>query len=86
LETTFLFIHEWLEQLGIQTAFIEPGSTWENGYNEGFNGKPRDKLVNRQIVYNLKEAKTLIKNCRIEYNTARPNSSLNYRPLAPEAV
>jgi putative transposase len=75
-----------LEQLGIQTAFIKPVSTWENGYNESFKGKPRDELVNRQIVYNLKEAKTLIKNWRIEYNPARPNSSLNYRPSAPEAA
>jgi len=86
LETTFLFIHEWLEQLGIQTAFIEPGSPWENGYNESFNGKLRDGLVNREIVYNLKEAKTLIENWRIEYNTVRPNSSINYRPSALEAV
>ncbi|MFC1799239.1 IS3 family transposase [Thermodesulfobacteriota bacterium] len=79
-------VREWLEQLGTRTAFIEPGSPWENGYIESFNGKLRDELLNREIFYTLKEAAVLIENWRIEYNTVRPHSSLNYRLPAPEAV
>ena len=79
-------LREWLERLGIRTVFIEPGSRWENGYNESVNGKLRDELLNREIFYNLKEAMTLIENWRIEYNTVRPHSSLDYRPPAPEVV
>ena len=71
---------------GVKTAFIEPGSPWENGYSESFNGKLRDELLNRKIFYNIKEAKVLIENWRMEYNTVRPHSSLGYRPPAPEAI
>ena len=66
--------------------FIEPGSPWENGYNESFNGKLRDELLNGEIFYNLKEAKVMIEKWRQEYNTMRPHSSLNYRAPAPEAL
>ena len=86
LEFTSKMVHEWLERLGTRTAFIELGCPWENGYIESFNGKLRDELLNREIFYNLKEAKVLIENWRIEYNTVRPHSSLNYCPPAPEAV
>ena len=68
------------------TLFIEPGSPWENGYNESFNGKLRDELLNAEIFYTLKEAKVLIERWRTYYNTVRPHSSLGYRPPAPEAV
>jgi len=63
----------------------EPGSPWENGYNEPFNGKLRDELLNGEIFYTLKEAQVLIEQWRVEYNTIRPHSSLGYRPPAPEA-
>jgi putative transposase len=85
-EFTAKAVRGWLERLGVRTAFIEPGSPWENGYNESFNGKLRDELLNGEIFYNLKEAKVLIENWRQEYNTVRPHSSLGYRPPAPEAV
>jgi transposase InsO family protein len=60
-------------------------SPWENGYIESFNGKFRDELLNGEIFYTLKEAKTLIEQWRMEYNTVKPHSSLNYRPPSPEA-
>jgi putative transposase len=79
-------VREWLRDLGVETLFIEPGSPWENGYNESFNGKLRDELLNREIFYTLEEAKVLLENWRREYNTIRPHSSLGYRPPAPEAL
>jgi putative transposase len=79
-------VREWLKDLGVETLFIEPGSPWENGYNESFNGKLRDELLNREIFYTLEEAKLLIENWRREYNTVRPHSSLGYWPPAPEAL
>jgi transposase InsO family protein len=75
----------WLKRLGVQTLFIEPGSPWENGYNESFNGNFRDELLNGEIFYTLKEAQVLIEEWRLEYNTVRPHSSLKYRPPATEA-
>jgi len=79
-------IRQWLQDLGVQTAFIEPGSPWENGYIESFNGKLRDELLNREIFITLEEAKVLIEAWRKEYNEVRPHSSLKYRPPAPETV
>jgi len=79
-------VRRWLERIGVKTAFIEPGSPWENGYNESFNGKLRDELLNREVFYNITEAKVVIENWRKEYNTVRPHSSLEYRPPAPEAI
>jgi hypothetical protein len=70
---------------GVRTLYIEPGSPWENGYNESFNGTFRDELLNGEIFYTLKEAQVLIERLRLEYNTFRPHSSLNNRPPAPEA-
>ena len=70
----------------VQTLFIEPGSPWENGYCESFNGKLRDELLNRELFYSLKEVQVLAEQWRREYNTIRPHSSLGYRPSAPEAV
>jgi putative transposase len=84
-EFTAKAVREWLGRLGVETLFIEPGSPWENGYNESFNGKLRDELLNGEISYTLTEAKVLIERWRQEYNTIRPHSSLGYRPPAPEA-
>ena len=61
-------------------------SPWENGYNESFNGKLRDELLNGEIFYTLKEAKVIIERWRDHYNTIRPHSSLGYRPPAPETT
>jgi putative transposase len=85
-EFTATAVCEWLGRLGVETLFIEPGSPWENGYNESFNGKLRDELLNGEIFYTLTEAKVLIERWRQQYNTFRPHSSLGYRPPAPEAT
>ena len=78
-------LREWLNKLSVKPLFIEPGSPWENGYVESFNGKMRDELLNREIFYTLKEAQVLIARWREEYNHFRPHSSLGYRPPAPQA-
>jgi len=85
-EFTAKAIRKWLNSLGVKTLFIEPGSPWENGYIESFNGKLRDELLNREIFTTLTEAKVLIEKWRREYNGVRPHSSLGYRPPAPEAI
>jgi transposase InsO family protein len=79
-------VREWLARLGVKTLFIEPGSPWENGYVESFNGKMRDELLDREIFYSVKEAQVLIELWRKEYNHIRPHSALAYRPPAPAAV
>ncbi len=79
-------VREWLERVGVNTLFIDPGSPWENGYVESFNGKLRDELLNGEIFYTLREAQVIIERWRREYNTFRPHSSLGYRPPAPETV
>ena len=70
----------------MKTLFIEPGSPWENGHTESFNGKLRDELSNREIFTTLQEAQVLIEQWHKEYNQVRPHSSMGYRPPAPEAV
>jgi len=84
-EFTAKVARQWLKRIGVQTLYIELGSPWENGYNESFNGKFRDELLNGEIFYTLKEAQVLVERWRLEYNTFRPHSSLNNRPPAPEA-
>ena len=84
-EFTAKAVRYWLERLGVQTLFIEPGSPWENGYNESFNGKLRDELLNGEIFTTLLEAQVLIEDWRKEYNQFRPHSALGYRPPAPES-
>ncbi len=79
-------VRGWLTNLGVGPLFIEPGSPWENGYNESFNGKLRDELLDREIFYTLKEAMAVIEKWRQEYNTIRPHSSLGYKPPAPETI
>ena len=78
-------VREWLKDLGINTLFIEPGSPWENGYIESFNGKFRDEFLNRELLDTLLEARVLTARWRHEYNHFRPHSALGYRPPAPEA-
>jgi putative transposase len=85
-EFTAKAVRKWLNKLGVKTLFIEPGSPWENGYIESFNGKMRDELLDREIFTTLDEAKVLIGQWRKEYNQVRPHSALGYRPPAPEAT
>lgn len=84
-EFTAKIVREWLEAVNVKTLFITPGSPWENGYNESFNGKLRDEILNVEIFDTMLEAKVLIERWRREYNHIRPHSSLGYRPPAPEA-
>ena len=84
-EFTARDVRKWLYKLSVKTLFIEPGSPWENGYNESFNGKLQDELLKREIFMTLAEAKILAQRWRYEYNHIRPHSSLGYRPPAPEA-
>jgi putative transposase len=79
-------VRNWLVEMGVKTLFIEPGSPWENGYNESFNGKLRDECLNTELFYTLREAQIIIERWRREYNTIRPHSSLGYRPPAPETI
>ena len=84
-EFTAKAVRDWLGRLGVETLYIEPGSPWENGYVESFNGKLRDELLNGEIFDTLYEAKVLIERWRREYNEFRPHSALGYQPPAPEA-
>lgn len=85
-EFTAHIVRRWLKRLGIKTLYIEPGSPWENGYIESFNGKLRDELLNGEVLDTLLEARVLTERWRQEYNQIRPHSSLGYRPPAPETV
>lgn len=79
-------VRKWIATVGAQTAYITPGSPWENGYVESFNARLRDELLNGEIFYSLKEAQIIIEEWRHHYNTKRPHSSLGYKPPAPESI
>ena len=85
-EFTANTVRDWLNRVDVKTLFIAPGSPWENGYNESFNGKLRDELLNVEIFDTLLDEKVLIERWRQHYNTVRPHSSLGYRSPAPEAI
>ena len=85
-EFTARAVREWLGGVGARTLYIEPGSPWENGYIESFNGKLRDELLDREVFYTLLEVRVLTERYRQTYNRVRPHSSLGYRPPAPETV
>src|SRR4051812_42120522 len=85
-EFTAKMVREWLGRVGVKTLYIEPGSPWENGYIESFNGKLSDELLDRELFDTLLEAKVLIERWRRAYNTVRPHGSLRYRPPVPEAI
>ena len=79
-------VRDWISAVGSKTAYIEPGSPWENGYCESFNARLRDELLNDEIFYSLKEAQIVIEEWRKHYNTVRPHSALGYGPHAPETI
>jgi putative transposase len=85
-EFTAKAVREWINGVGSRTAFIEPGSPWENGYCESFNARLRDELLNGEVFYTLAEAKVVIEGWRRHYNAIRPHSALGYRPPTPEAL
>jgi transposase InsO family protein len=77
-------VQKWITAVGAQTAYITPGSPWENGFIESFNARLRDELLDGEIFYSLAEAKIVIESWRRHYNTVRPHGSLGYKPPAPE--
>jgi transposase InsO family protein len=79
-------LRRWLAGLGVGTLYIEPGAPWENGYNESFNSRFRDELLNGELFTSLKEAKVVTEDFRLEYNHRRPHSSLGYRTPAAFAA
>lgn len=85
-EFTAKVLTDWLNTIKIKTAYITPGSPWENGYNERFNGILRDELLNGEIFYTLKEARIIVEQWRQHYNEVRPHSSLGYKPPAPKVI
>ena len=85
-EFTARAVRQWLERVEVQTLYIAPASPWENGYIESFNGRLRDELLNGEIFDTVLEARVLCERWRRHYNTARPHSSLGYRPPAPETI
>ena len=85
-EFTATKLKEWLKAVNVSTAYIEPGSPWENGYCESFNSKMRDEFLNGEIFDTMFEVEVLTKKWVFEYNTVRPHSSLGYRPPAPQTI
>ena len=77
-------VQEWIAAVGAKTAYITPGSPWENGFIESFNARLRDELLDGEIFYSLAEARIIIESWRRHYNTVRPHGSLAYKPPAPE--
>ncbi len=77
-------VQDWIRAVGSKTAYIAPGSPWENGYVESFNARLRDELLNGEIFYSLREAEIILESWRRHYNTVRPHASLGYKPPAPE--
>jgi putative transposase len=75
-------LQTWLSAAGITTRFIEPGSPWQNGVNESFNGRFRDECLNRELLASVLEAQCVARNFRDDYNTSRPHSSIQYRTPA----
>jgi hypothetical protein len=75
-------LKKWLAHAGIQTRFIEPGSPWQNGVNESFNGKFRDECLNRELLANVLEAQCVARVFRDEYNNIRPHMTIGYRTPA----
>jgi putative transposase len=70
-------VRAWLGRIGVKTLYIEPGSPWENGYNESFNSKLRDELLNGEIFTMLREAQVLIQRWR------RPPSAVSWMRSSP---
>lgn len=85
-EFTAKNVRNWLSRLKVNTAYITPGSPWENGYNERFNGILRDELLNGEVFYSLTEAKVIVEKWRKHYNEVRPHRSLGYNPPAPKTI
>jgi transposase InsO family protein len=72
-------LQRWLAEEKIKTIYIEPASPWQNGFVESFHGRFRDECLNREQLWTLTEARVVIEDFRIQYNTQRPHSKLGYQ-------
>ena len=79
-------VRRWLEQSKVGPLSIEPGSPWQNGYVEWFNGKLRDELLNQELFLSLAEARYVAERWRLDYNHHRPHSSLGWMTPAAFAA
>ena len=79
-------VRAWIAAVGAQTAYIEPGSPWENGYVESFNSRLRDELLDGEIFYTIREARIIVEDWRRHFNAVRPHSAIGWRPPAPKVV
>src|SRR5215211_7619214 len=79
-------VQAWITAVGARTAYITPGSPWENGFIESFNARLRDELLDGEVFYSLKEAQIVIESWRRHYNHVRPHASLGHRVPAPEVI
>ena len=77
---------DWLQGRGVEPVFIEPGSPWENGYMESFNGKLRDECLNEEIFWSRAEAQVVTDWWREVYNLERPHSSLGFKTPVEAAM
>lgn len=77
-EFTAKKVKKWLADMGVKTLFIEPGSPWENGYMESFNGHMRDECLDREVFVSIEELRYVCDRWRLDYNHHRPHQSLNY--------
>ena len=76
-ELTSNAILSWQQEHDVERHYIAPGKPMQNGFVESFNGRLRDECLNEQLFTNLAEARQIIEEWRIDYNTNRPHSSLN---------
>ena len=83
---SFLKVYDWIIAVGVETAYIEPGSPSQNGCCESFNARFREESLNGEISYSLRDAQILIERWRQHYNTVKPHSALGYRPPALQRV
>jgi putative transposase len=79
-------VQKWIKAGAAKSAYIVPGSPWENRYCESFNGRFEDELLSGEIFYSLQEAQIIIEQWRRHYHTKRPHSALGYRPAAAETI
>ena len=79
-------IQGWLQQAKVGTQYIEPGAPWQNGHIESFHDKLRDECLNSELFFSLQEARVVVEDWRMEYNTVRPHSSLGRIPPAAYAA
>lgn len=85
-EFTAEALQTWLTKAGIKPIQITPGSPWENGYNERFNGTLRREVLNAEWFSSIRQAKTVIGVWLKQYNHIRPHQALNMRPPVPETL